>query len=121
MIKVPNLDEIPPLTIEARSSLAYCYQIGEESGDKPWYFDIVKFLEKQEYPPNANIAERRTLQKLASQFFLSGSVLYRRNHHLGLLRCVPAAIADHLMEKVYGGVCGPHMSGLMLAKKIMRT
>ena len=46
MIKVPNLDEIPPLTIEARSSPAYCYQIGEESGDKPWYFDIVNFLEK---------------------------------------------------------------------------
>ena len=66
MIKVPNLDEIPPLTIEARSNPAYYYQIGEESGDKPWYFDIVNFLEKQEYPPNTSIAERHTLQKLAS-------------------------------------------------------
>ena len=66
MIKVSNSDEIPPLTIESRSSTAYYYQIGAGSGDKPWYFDIVNFLEKQEYSLDANIAERRTLQKLAS-------------------------------------------------------
>ena len=35
IIKVPNLDEILPLTIEARSSPIYCYQIGKESDDKP--------------------------------------------------------------------------------------
>ena len=119
--KVPNSDEIPTLTIEARSSPAYCYQIGEESGDKPWYFDIVNFLEKQEYPLNANIVERRTLQKLASQFFLSSNVLYRKSHHLGLLIYMLATTNDHLMEKVHGGVCGPHMNGLMLAKKIIQT
>ena len=36
-----------------------------------------------------------------------------------LLRCVNKREADTLMLQVHAGTCGPHMNGVLLAKKIM--
>ena len=36
------------------------------------------------------------------------------------LRCVDKEEADTIMETVHVGVCGPHMNGTVLAKKITR-
>ena len=52
MFKVLNLDEILALTIDVKSKLAYCYHIGEELGDKLWYYNIANFLEKARVPSN---------------------------------------------------------------------
>ncbi|PKI78482.1 hypothetical protein CRG98_001122, partial [Punica granatum] len=52
--------------------------------------------------------------------FLSGETLYRRSFDATLLRCVDGNEAQRLMEEVHEGNCGPHMNGLMLAKKLMR-
>ena len=38
-----------------------------------------------------------------------------------LLLCLDRASIDRVMRKVHEGVCGPHMGGHMLARKIMRT
>ncbi|RVW75495.1 Gypsy retrotransposon integrase-like protein 1, partial [Vitis vinifera] len=38
-----------------------------------------------------------------------------------LLLCLDRASADRVMREVHAGVCGPHMGGHMLARKIMRT
>ena len=38
-----------------------------------------------EYPPEASDNNKRTLRRLAADFFLSGSVLYKRNHDMVLL------------------------------------
>ncbi|KAL6323884.1 hypothetical protein AAG906_005881 [Vitis piasezkii] len=38
-----------------------------------------------------------------------------------LLLCLDRASADQVMREVHAGVCGPHMGGHMLARKIMRT
>ncbi|RVX11208.1 Transposon Tf2-2 polyprotein [Vitis vinifera] len=38
-----------------------------------------------------------------------------------LLLCLDHASADRVMREVHAGVCGPHMGGHMLARKIMRT
>ncbi|XP_049387779.1 uncharacterized protein LOC125852094, partial [Solanum stenotomum] len=48
-------------------------------------------------------------------------VLYKRTPDLGLLRCVYAAEATKLFEEVHAGVCGTHMNGITLAKKILRA
>ncbi|RVW88857.1 hypothetical protein CK203_045076 [Vitis vinifera] len=37
-----------------------------------------------------------------------------------LLLCLDRASADRVMREVHSGVCGPHMGGHMLARKIMR-
>ncbi|PKI59074.1 hypothetical protein CRG98_020529 [Punica granatum] len=54
-----------------------------------------------------------------ANFFLSGETLYRRSFDATLLRCVDENEAQRLMEEVHEGNCGPHMNGLMLAKKLI--
>lgn len=36
------------------------------------------------------------------------------------LLCVDKSKAQKLLEKIHAGLCGPHMNGTMLAKKIVR-
>ncbi|KAK4733623.1 hypothetical protein R3W88_007884 [Solanum pinnatisectum] len=54
-------------------------------------------------------------------FFLSGGILYKKTTDLGLLRCVNAKEASTIMIEVHSGVCGPHMNGYVLARKILRA
>ncbi|PKI51375.1 hypothetical protein CRG98_028236 [Punica granatum] len=51
---------------------------------------------------------------------MSGEVLYNRSFDATLLRYVHENEAQCLMGEIHEGNCGPHMSGLMLAKKLMR-
>jgi len=65
--------------------LAHYCLVEEEQDDKPWYFDIKRYVESKEYPPEASDNDKRTLRRLAVGFFLSGSILYKRNHDMVLL------------------------------------
>ena len=38
-----------------------------------------------------------------------------------LLLCLDCATTNQVMREVHAGVCGPHMGGHMLARKIMRN
>jgi len=58
---------------------------------------------------------------MACQFFLSGEVLYKRNHDSTLLRSIDASKANHSMEEMHKGLLGAHASGPLLACKIMRA
>ena len=58
---------------------------------------------------------------MAYQFFLSGEVLYKRNHDSTLLQYVDASEANHLMEEMHEGLLGAHASGPLLACKIRRA
>nr|XP_009617308.1 uncharacterized protein LOC104109661 [Nicotiana tomentosiformis] len=89
--------------------------------DKNYIEPIEKFLATREYPKNATNGQKRALRMLANHFFLNGEVLYRRTPDLGLLRYVDAAEATRLLEEIHAGMCGPHMNGFILAKKILRA
>ncbi|PKI60160.1 hypothetical protein CRG98_019448 [Punica granatum] len=110
---------VEPLEIEVAKRLANCNAI-EASEAKPWYEDINNFLQMGHYPPFADRRDRKTLRRLAMHYFLSGEILYRRSFDSTLLRCIDGHESRRLMEEVHRGNCGPHMNGLMLAKKIMR-
>ena len=71
----------------------------EERDSKPWYFDIKRFVESKEYPPGASDNDKRTLRRLAADFFMSGSILYKRNHNMVLLRCVNAKEAENMLGR----------------------
>nr|XP_033516863.1 uncharacterized protein K02A2.6-like [Nicotiana tomentosiformis] len=75
----------------------------------------------KKYPDQASGDQKRTIRRLASGFFLSGEILYKRTPDLNLLRCVDALEAEKIMNEVHSGVCGPHMNGYVLAKKILRA
>ena len=85
------------------------------------YHGIYQFLSCGDYPETATSKDRRALRQLATRFVIYGDALYRRSADGLLLLCLDRAFANRVMREVHAGVCGPHMGGHMLARKIMRT
>lgn len=88
MFKVKWANKAPSIQIENLDELTYCLAVEEEVDGQPWFYDIKRYLEKQEYPENASITDKMYLRKLSTMFFFNGGVLYKRNHGLVFLRCV---------------------------------
>ena len=74
-----------------------------------------------EYPPEASNNDKRTLQRLAVNFFLGGNILYRKNHDMVLLQCVDAREAEQILIEVHKGSFGMHANGHAMARKILRV
>uniref|UniRef100_A0A2N9EWA5 Integrase catalytic domain-containing protein n=1 Tax=Fagus sylvatica TaxID=28930 RepID=A0A2N9EWA5_FAGSY len=81
LIKLVEGDDVRPLRIETRDIPAYCVCIEEcmnveaEIDDKPWYYDIKRFIQDREYPSRATENEKKYIRRMAFQFFLSGEIL----------------------------------------------
>ncbi|XP_050916156.1 uncharacterized protein LOC127131270, partial [Lathyrus oleraceus] len=121
MYQVRFHNEAPLIQIERKVEPAYCQSVEEEADGKPWFHDIKCFLQNQEYPTDATTLDKKTLRKLASKFFLSNGVLYKRNHDMILLRCVDEREADMLIKEIHEGSFGTHANGHAMAKKILRA
>ncbi|XP_040973999.1 uncharacterized protein [Gossypium hirsutum] len=65
--------------------------------------------------------DKRTLRRLASDYFIDGEILYKRRKDQVLLRCVDANEAKKILEEVHEGVCKTHANGFTMARQIMRT
>ncbi|XP_058745855.1 uncharacterized protein LOC131618705 [Vicia villosa] len=63
-IKSPN--EAPHITITCLDRPAHVFAAEVVTDDKPWFYDIKIFLQKQEYPPGASSKDRRTLRRLSA-------------------------------------------------------
>lgn len=51
---------------------------------------------------------------------MNGETIYKCSPDRILLRCVDAARANQLISEIHEGSCGPHMSGHVLARKILQ-
>uniref|UniRef100_A0A2N9HLQ0 RNase H type-1 domain-containing protein n=1 Tax=Fagus sylvatica TaxID=28930 RepID=A0A2N9HLQ0_FAGSY len=104
LIKLAEGDDVRPLRIETRDIPAYCVCIEEcmnveaEIDDKPWYYDIKRFIQDREYPSRATENEKKYIRRMAFQFFLE-----RRD------------------SEMHAGLMGAHANGPFLARKIMRA
>ncbi|XP_077223005.1 uncharacterized protein LOC143856622 [Tasmannia lanceolata] len=123
MIDIPVGMKMRPITIQEQWVPAHCdvIEIAARCSDgQPWFTDIKNFILGQGHPAEASSKERRTLQKLASNFVICGNELYRRSFDGIQLLCITEDQAVKILEKTHEGVCGPHMNGKMLARKILR-
>ena len=123
VIEIPAGVTVQPLLIETRSAPAYYCLIGdiEDQDELPWYHNIYQFLSCGAYPESALTKDMRALRHLVAIFVVYGDTLYRRSPDGLLLLCLDCASTDRVMREVHVGVCGPHMGGHMLKRKIMRT
>ena len=71
-----------------------------------------------QFPEDAERKERMSLRMLSRQFISHNGMLYKRAPTGVHLRFVDKDEAQKLMEAIHEGVCGPHMNGTVLAKKI---
>ncbi|RDX68017.1 hypothetical protein CR513_53039, partial [Mucuna pruriens] len=115
---IPYHDHIKEI-IESFDMYLSCEAIEVDS--KPLYLDIKRYLEKWEYPEGASKNSNRTLRRLAFDFLLSGTILYKRNVDMTLLCCIDRQEVERIIEEVHEGIFGTHANGHALARKILRT
>jgi len=98
MFQLTPHGDLPYIEFRCRGRPAHCCLVEKERDGKPWYFDIKRYVESKEYPPEASDNNKRTLRRLAAGFFMSGSILYKRNHDM-LLRYVNAKEAKNMLGR----------------------
>ncbi|WRX22822.1 Ribonuclease H domain - like 10 [Theobroma cacao] len=121
MFKVGTNVKIQPIMINLRECPTHCFSVEEEIDGKPWYHDIVHYLKFQQYPDQSSENDKKTIRRLAMNFFLDGNILYKRSRDQMLLRCVDSAEARRIVKKVHERICGTHASGHKLARQVMRA
>ena len=84
MFKVKWDNESPMITIERFDKHAHCYELDTDA-KKPWYHEVKRYLEAQEYPEGASINDKKFLRRFSAKFLLSNGTLYKRNHDSTLL------------------------------------
>ena len=91
-----------PLVIMKTRALCYgmesvmSHQIGSE--EKPWFYDIQKFIEERKYPEKANSKEKYALRVLARNYAGHDGVLYKRMLNGTQLRCLKKDEAEEVMR-----------------------
>lgn len=121
MFKVKWYNEAPSIRIRSLGEPTYCLAVEMEEDNKPWFYNIHLFLQKQEYPTNTSRQDKKTLRRLASQFFLNGYMLYKRNYEMLFLRCLDGYEANMLIKEIHEGSFGNHANWHTMAKKILRA
>ena len=81
----------------------------------PQYLSVSVMLE------SASAKDRRALRYLVSIFVVYGDALYRRSLDGLLLLRLDRAPENRVMREFHAVVCGPHMGGHILTRKITRT
>ena len=122
VIEIPAGVIMQPLLIETRYPPSYYCLIGdiEDQDELPWYHDIYQFQSCDAYLESASAKDKRALRHLASKFIVCGDALYRRSPDCMLLLCLDRTSTDRVMREGHARVCGIHMGGHMLTRKIMR-
>src|SRR4051812_49864174 len=65
MIRRPPRSTLFPYTTLFRSRPTYVFATEAVIDDKPWFHDIKRFLQTQEYPLGAAIKDKKTLRRLS--------------------------------------------------------
>ena len=84
MFKVSWDNGAPMSTIERFDEPAHCYEF-ETDEEKPWYHEVKRYLEAQEYPGGASVNDKKILRRCSAKFFRRNGILYKRNHDSTLL------------------------------------
>ena len=56
---------------------------------------------------------------MVQRYVIAGGLLYSRSFSGILLRCVTIEEGQEIIKEAHSGVCGGHVNGLMLSKKII--
>ena len=125
MVEIPEGVWTRPLEIEQSYEEVYKEKTKAsimtiEEEEVPCYYDIIRFLEPGAHPNGADKREFHSIRMMATQDILCGGQLYRRSYDGVHLYCLKREEAERVMEEVNQGICGSHMNGRMLPKKILR-
>ncbi|XP_024459508.1 uncharacterized protein LOC112327981 [Populus trichocarpa] len=103
--------KVQHLHIDIRNNPTHCCSVEGEIDGNPWYYDIKNFMQNQEYPMGASKMDKKTLTRLAMDFYLDGEILYKRSFDGTLLRCLNEIDARNALREVHEGTCSTYANG----------
>ncbi|KAK8933512.1 hypothetical protein KSP39_PZI015592 [Platanthera zijinensis] len=86
--------------------------------EESWTTPLIAYLKDQQLPEDHK--EARRLRMRAATFTLIDGELYKRSYTEPYLKCLSNEDAEYTLREVHEGICGEHLGGKALAKKILR-
>jgi hypothetical protein len=86
MTRIDFGHKVWPVHIDTRNNSTHCCLVKRGINGNPWYYDIKNFIQNQTYPMGASTIDKKTLRRLAMDFYLDGETLYKKSSDGTLLR-----------------------------------
>ena len=107
------VEQLHKPTYENDESTWVCILVGPQS---PWYHEIHAYLLNGIISPHLTWTQCQNLIHRASRYTIIAQTLYRRGYHDTLSRYLDQNEAAMALKEVHAGLCGAHMSRMVLEK-----
>ncbi|GKV09734.1 hypothetical protein SLEP1_g21190 [Rubroshorea leprosula] len=97
---------------------AECQLLSTNPSTPSWTTPLISYLQSGELPEDKSDA--KLVRRRAAHFTLIDNRLYKRAASMPLLRCLTPYEAEYAVREVHEGVCGTHIGGKTLARKLLR-
>ncbi|GKV43252.1 hypothetical protein SLEP1_g50566 [Rubroshorea leprosula] len=95
-----------------------CQLLSTGPSTPSWTTLLINYLQSGELPEDQSAA--KVIRCRAAHFTLVDNQLYKRAASMPLLRCLTPYEAEYAVREVHEGVCGTHIGGKTLARKLLR-
>ncbi|GKV29735.1 hypothetical protein SLEP1_g38636 [Rubroshorea leprosula] len=95
-----------------------CQLLSTDPSTPSWTTPLINYLQSGELPEDLSAA--KLVKRKAAHFTLLENQLYKRAASMPLLRCLTPYEAEYAVREVHEGVCGTHIGGKTLARKLLR-
>ncbi|GKV19151.1 hypothetical protein SLEP1_g29444 [Rubroshorea leprosula] len=95
-----------------------CQLLSTDPFTPSWTTPLISYLQSGELPEDLSAA--KSIKRRATHFTLLDNHLYKRAASIPLLRCLTLYEAEYAVREVHEGVCGTHIGGRTLARKLLR-
>ncbi|GKV37979.1 hypothetical protein SLEP1_g45937 [Rubroshorea leprosula] len=95
-----------------------CQLLSTDPSTLSWTTSLINYLQSGELPEDPSAA--KLIKRRAAHFTLIDNQLYKRAASMPLLRCLTPYEAEYAVREVHEGVCGTHIGGKTLARKLLR-
>lgn len=87
----------------------------------PWYGNILLLLRRKHFKPQLTHDNQRCIRHQAPWDLLMGEILYWRGVDTILCLCLMHDQAEKALNEWHSGACCNHISGMAIAKKLLRV
>ncbi|GKV49619.1 hypothetical protein SLEP1_g56360 [Rubroshorea leprosula] len=95
-----------------------CQLLSTDPSTPTWTTPLMNYLQSGELPQDQSAA--KVIKRRAAHFTVLDNQLYKRAASMPLLRCLTPYEAEYAVREVHEGVCGTHIGGRTLARKLLR-
>ncbi|GKV24654.1 hypothetical protein SLEP1_g34238 [Rubroshorea leprosula] len=95
-----------------------CQLLSTDPSSPSWTTPLINYLQSGELPEDSSVA--KLVRRRAAHFTLVDNQLYKRAASMPLLRCLTPYEVEYAVREVHEGVCGTHIGGKTLARKLLR-